>query len=139
MIVDSSALLAILLREEDAPRYVEALLAGGAEAGPPRIAAANWVEAAMVAEGRGGPRAGRALDALMAEADVEVVPVTAETARLAREAWRVWGKGNHPAKLNLGDCFAYALAQERSEPLLYKGDDFARTDVRSALDAPGPG
>ena len=87
----------------------------------------------MVIEGRGGREAGADLDNFLAEAGVEIVAVTSDTARLAREAWRVWGKGNHPARLNLGDCFSYALARERGEPLLFKGEDFARTDVRRAV------
>ncbi len=87
----------------------------------------------MVIEGKGGAEAGHGLDSLLAQMRVEVAPVTVETARHAREAWRVFGKGRHPAGLNLGDCFAYALAKERGEPLLFKGGDFARTDITPAL------
>ncbi|MBY0335272.1 MAG: type II toxin-antitoxin system VapC family toxin [Acetobacteraceae bacterium] len=130
MIVDSSVLLAILLREDDAPRYVDAL-SGRQDS---RLSAATLVEASMVAEGRAGRAAGVELERLVAEAEIEIVPFTAEHAALAREGWRRYGKGRHPAGLNLGDCFAYALAKARSEPLLYKGDDFARTDVKAAIE-----
>ena len=131
MILDTSAIIAILRREPEGPRLTERLL----EAERPAISAANLVEAAMVIEGRGGREAGAGLDHLIAEVGIEVAPVTAETARRARDAWRLWGKGRHPAALNFGDCFAYALAQERAEPLLFKGGDFFRTDVTPALPA----
>jgi ribonuclease VapC len=129
VIVDSSALVAILLGEADAPRLGRLLT----DADRPLIAAPTLVEAGIVVESRGGPAMSDRLDALIRESDTEVVPFTAEHARLAREAWRRFGKGNHPAALNLGDCFAYALAQDRGEPLLFKGDDFARTDVKPAI------
>ena len=86
----------------------------------------------MVAESRGGAGAGDDLDALLRRARVELIPVTAEHARAARHAWRRFGKGNHPAGLNFGDCFAYALAAVSGEPLLYKGEDFALTDIEAA-------
>ena len=131
MIVDTSAVVAILRREPEGSAFADRL----ARATRPAMSAANLVEAAMVLEGRGGFAAGAGLDSLVAEAEIEVAPVTADTARRAREAWRRFGKGNHPAGLNFGDCFAYALAQERGEPLLFKGEDFARTDVTPALPA----
>ena len=90
------------------------------------------LEAAMVVEGRGGTAAGHELDVLLETAEVELVPLTLEHANAARHAWRRFGKGNHPAALNFGDCFAYALAKMTGEPLLFKGDDFALTDVESA-------
>ena len=128
MIVDTSALLAILLGEADAP-YYERTLAG---AWPRRMSTVALLEAAMVVESRGGAAAGHELDELLARAEVELVPVTAEQAAAARRAWRRFGKGNHPAALNFGDCLAYALATTTGEPLLFKGNDFGRTDVERA-------
>ena len=128
MIVDTSALLAILFGEPDAGRYEEAI----ASAVPLRMSAVALLEAAMVVESRGGPRAGQGLDALLEKAAIELVPVTAEQADAARGAWRRFGKGNHPAGLNFGDCFACALARATGEPLLFKGGDFARTDIDAA-------
>ena len=96
------------------------------------MSAVALLEAAMVVEGRGGARAGQELDALLEKAAIELVPVTAEQADAARRAWRRFGKGNHPAGLDFGDCFAYALARATGEPLLFKGDDFARTDIEAA-------
>ena len=86
----------------------------------------------MVAEGRSGAEAGHDLDAFLEEARIELVPVSLEHAHAARRAWRRFGKGNHPAGLNFGDCFAYALAQATREPLLFKGDDFTLTDIEAA-------
>ena len=129
MIVDTSAIVAILRREPEGTAFFDRVL----EASRPAMSAAALVETAMVIEGRGGRQAGADLDNFLARAEIEIVAVTADTARSAREAWRIWGKGNHPARLNLGDCFGYALAQERDEPLLFKGEDFARTDVRRAV------
>lgn len=129
MIVDTSVIVAILRREPEGPAFFDRVV----EADRPAMSAAALVEAAMVIEGRGGRQAGADLDNFLDRAGIEIVAVTAETARSAREAWRIWGKGNHPARLNLGDCFAYALARERGEPLLFKGEDFALTDVRRAL------
>ena len=86
----------------------------------------------MVVEGRGGAGAGDELDALLRRAEVQLVPVTSEQAYAARHAWRRFGKGNHPAALNFGDCFAYALAVTTGEPLLFKGEDFALTDIEAA-------
>ena len=128
MIVDTSALLAILFAEPDAKRYEDAIAA----AWPRRMSAVALVEAAMVVESRGGPSAGNQLDLLVEKAEIELVPVTAETAEAARRAWRRFGKGNHSAALNFGDCFAYALAEDTGEPLLYKGNDFAQTDISAA-------
>ncbi len=128
MIVDSSALLAILFDEPDAASFADAL--SGPDAG--RISAVNFAEAAIVVDSRGG-RAGHQLDTLMLRAGVAVEPVTETIARLARQAYADFGKGYHPAGLNFGDCFAYALAKATGEPLLFKGDDFARTDIASVL------
>ncbi len=129
MIVDTSAIMAILQKEPEAPAFGAALTEGARIA----ISAATLVELCVVAESRAGAAVWAEVEALMADAAIEVAPFTAEQAALAREGWRRFGKGRHPAGLNLGDCFAYALAQERGEPLLFKGEDFARTDVRRAL------
>jgi ribonuclease VapC len=129
VILDTSAIAAILFAEEEEDRFLDAMV------GAPklRISAATLVEATMVIEGRGGPDMADVIDALLLRVGAEVCPVTAETARIARDGWRRFGKGRHRARLNLGDCFAYALAQERGEPLLFKGDDFAQTDVKAAI------
>ena len=129
MIVDTSAVVAILFRESDAQRYEEAIAA----APHCRMSVANFVEAAMVIESKDGPARGESLDVLIDEASMELAPVTPQHAYAAREAWRRYGKGNHPAALNFGDCFAYALAKISGEPLLFKGGDFALTDVEDAL------
>jgi len=129
VIIDTSAILAILLGEADATHYEEAI----ATAWPRRMSAVALLEAAMVVEGRGDAVAGQALDAVLEKASIELVTVTAEHAAAARRAWRRFGKGNHPAALNFGDCFAYALSEITGEPLLFKGSDFSRTDVRVAM------
>lgn len=133
MILDSSAVVAILRKEADAARYSDCI--DGAE--ERRISAVNWVESAVVINGDRDPANRRALDVFIAEAGVEIVPVSLEQAQMARAAYRDFGKGSgHPARLNFGDCFAYALAQWLREPLLYKGEDFGHTDVRPALPRP---
>ncbi|MDE0136605.1 MAG: type II toxin-antitoxin system VapC family toxin [Acidimicrobiaceae bacterium] len=132
MIVDTSAVLAVLFDEADAGRFGHAL----AQAESCRMSAANFLEAALVAEGRGGTAAGDDLDLLLETAGVELVAVTEDQARAARRAWRRYGKGRHAAALHFGDCFAYALSQSSGEPLLYKGADFAATDVAAALRTP---
>ncbi len=129
MIIDTSAILAILLGEADANLYEDAI----ATAWPRRMSVVALLEAAMVIESRGGVTAGHELDVLVDKASIELVPVTPEQTAAARLAWRRFGKGNHPAGLNFGDCFAYALASTIGEPLLFKGDDFARTDIEAAL------
>ena len=93
---------------------------------------ANLLEAAIVVESRSGGAAGNELDAFLDEAGIELEPVTLDHVRAARRAWRRFGKGNHPAGLNLGDCFAYALAEVSGEPLLFKGGDFELTDIEAA-------
>ncbi|MBB5074674.1 type II toxin-antitoxin system VapC family toxin [Nonomuraea endophytica] len=130
MIVDSSAIIAIITAEPDAAVFAKAI----AEARSARMSAANWLEASIVADGRGDPVVRREFDELIAQADIVVEAVTLEQARIAREAYRDFGRGSgHPAKLNFGDCFAYALAKDTGEPLLYKGNDFSHTDLPSAL------
>ena len=128
MIIDTSAVLAILFGEPDAERYEDAIAAAWSR----RMSVVALLEAAMVVESRGGAAAGQELDVLLEKAAVELVPVTPEHANAARRAWRRFGKGNHPAALNFGDCFAYALAEMTGEPLLFKGEDFARTDIEAA-------
>ena len=128
MIVDASAILAILLDEPDAERYEEAL----ASAWPRRMSVIGFLEAAIVAESRGGEAVGREFDHLIEELEIEPVPVSLEQAQVARDAWRRFGKGRSPARLNFGDCFAYALAKASGEPLLFKGEDFTRTDIETA-------
>ncbi len=125
MVIDTSALVALLGMEAEAAR-----LAATIEADATRlISAASVVEAALVIEARFGPAGGRELDLLIAKAGLSVEPVTAEQAETARQAWRRFGKGRHPAGLNYGDCFSYALAKVTGEPLLFKGTDFPQTDL----------
>lgn len=125
MVVDTSALVALLGMEAEAAR-----LAAVIEADATRlISAASVVEAALVIESRYGPDGGRELDLLIAKAGLSVEPVTAQQVEIAREAWRRFGKGRHAAGLNFGDCFSYALARVTGEPLLFKGTDFPQTDV----------
>ena len=128
MVLDTSAVVAILSNEPERERFV-ALIGRSVNR---RISAANRVEATLVVEGRKRD-AGRAdLDLFLAEAEVEIVPVTPEQVEIACAAFRRYGKGRHPARLNFGDVFAYALAKTTGEPMLFKGDDFARTDIASA-------
>ncbi len=96
------------------------------------MSVANFLEAVMVLEGRSGLAAGRILDTYLQQARIVLEPVTVEQAHAARQAWRRYGRGNHPAALNYGDCFAYALAEVTREPLLFKGGDFVLTDVAVA-------
>jgi ribonuclease VapC len=128
MVVDASALAAIFFIEPDAPRFLRTLQ----ETPYACMSAANFLEIAIVIDNRNEPEQMVDLDLFLAEAAVEVVPVTAGQARIARDAYRRFGKGNHPAGLNFGDCFAYALAKERDLPLLFQGADFALTDLRPA-------
>ena len=134
MIIDSSALLAVLYREPDAALFEQVI----ATTVSSRMSVANALEASMVVEGRGGVAAGDELDAFLEAADIELAPVTAEHFVATRRAWRRFGKGNHPAALSFGDCFAYALAEATGEPLLFKGDGLARTDVASAIENESP-
>lgn len=124
MVVDTSAIIAILLQEDDAPHYAGAI----ADADLVVISAASYVELSIVALSRGA-RGRVELDGTLADAGIEIVPVTIDQARLAADAYDRFGKGRHAAALNFGDCFAYALARSRGEPLLFKGADFAQTDV----------
>lgn len=126
MVIDTSAIVAILTREATAARLEQAM-----EADPTRlVSAATVLEAGIVIEARYGPAGGRELDLLLHVASVEIVSVTPEQAAVARAGWRRYGKGRHHAGLNYGDCFAYALAKVSGEPLLCTGVDFAQTDIR---------
>jgi ribonuclease VapC len=129
MIVDSSALLAIIFNEPDEPRLADAMI----DASALRMSVANWVEAAMVVDSRKNPRVKARFEDLIRELGIELVPVTVDAAYRCRGAHADYGRGNHPARLNYGDCFAYALAKLSGEPLLFKGNDFAQTDVEPAL------
>ena len=130
MIVDSSALIAILRDEADAASYADAI----EKAEACRISAATFLETATVVDGSRDPILSRRLDDLVTEASIAIQPVTEAQARIARDAYRDYGHGSgHPARLNFGDCFAYALARDSGEPLLFKGDDFGHTDVTPAL------
>jgi ribonuclease VapC len=128
MIVDTSALVAVLYGEPEARDFVERIRA----ADVCRISVANHVELSMVVESQLGPNGTRQVDAFLRRAGFVVEPVTIEQGDLARQAFLDFGKGRHKASLNFGDCFAYALARATGEALLFKGDDFALTDIRRA-------
>jgi ribonuclease VapC len=125
MVIDTSALIALLLNEEDAGRLAQAIEGDSLRL----LSAANLVETSIVIESRKGEAGGRELDLLLYRAAIEIVPVDHDQAEIARIAWRRFGKGRHPAGLNYGDCFAYALAKSRRQSLLFQGDDFSRTDI----------
>ena len=130
MIIDTSALIAILRDEPEAAACAKAIEAASRR----YISAANFLEAAIVIDGSRDPVASRRFDDLVREAQLVVEPVTEAQARIAREAYRDFGRGSgHPARLNFGDCFAYALARLSGEPLLFKGDDLTHTDITPAL------
>ena len=129
MIVDSSALLAVILNEEDEPRFAEAMI----DAPVLRMSAANWVETAIVVDSHLNQAAKIRLEALVSALRLQIVPVTVDDAYRTRAAHNDYGRGSHRARLNFGDCFAYALAKSRGEPLLFKGEGFAGTDIEPAL------
>ena len=127
MVVDTSALIAIALDEPERASFLDAI-----ERDPIRlISAASVLEVGIVVESRAGTEAGDDLDELITALGLQIEPVTEVQIRIARRAWRAYGKGRHPAGLNFGDCFAYALAKHSGEPLLFKGNDFPQTDVDS--------
>jgi ribonuclease VapC len=127
MVIDTSALMAILQGEPEAPTYVDLI-----ERATVRLmSAVSMLEAGMLAESRKGDQGGIELDSLVRELELAIVAFDAEQTEIARTAFRRFGKGRHHAGLNFGDCAAYALAQASGEPLLFKGNDFARTDVRA--------
>ena len=130
MIVDTSALLAILRDEPESAACAAAIEAAATR----RMSAGTLLEAAIVIDASGDPVATRKLDELIRAANIQVEPVTAEHVAIGRQAYRDFGRGSgHPAQLNFGDCFAYALAVATDEPLLFKGADFGHTDVRPAI------
>ncbi len=128
MIVDTSAIIAILRSERETAAMADAL----DRAEICRMSAVTYVEAAVVTDSNKNPVLSRRLDDLLRDAEIQVESVTAKQAEIARYAYRDFGKGRHKAGLNLGDCFAYALAKEIGEPLLFKGEDFGRTDIEVA-------
>jgi ribonuclease VapC len=131
MIVDSSALVAMLKKEPDWRKFSRALDSAASAC----MSAASYLESSIVVDKERNPIASAGLDDLIHESEISIEPVTAEQARIARQAYRDYGKGSgHPANLNFGDCFSYALARTKREPILYKGDDFGHTDLQSALD-----
>jgi ribonuclease VapC len=128
MVVDTSAVLAILLDEVEAGGFAQVI----EEAGHCSMSAANWLEAAVVIDNRGDAVASREFDQFLRRSGIEIKPVTLEQAQIARHAYRDFGKGRHPESLNFGDCLAYALAKSLDEPLLFKGGDFGLTDLKVA-------
>jgi ribonuclease VapC len=129
VIVDTSALLAVLFGERDAENYARAI----SEAEICRISAATFVEVSAVVESQTGDAGSRQWDSFFRTAGISIEPVTEEQAHAARQAWSDFGKGRHPAGLNFGDCFSYALAKVSGEPVLFKGQDFRKTGIPAAL------
>jgi ribonuclease VapC len=129
MVIDTSALIAVLFGEPEALSFTRAV----ADASRKLISSFNALETGIVVEARKGEVGGRELDLLLHRAQIEIVAMDADQTELARAAWRKYGKGNHPAGLNIGDCCAYALAKYSGEPLLFKGNDFSQTDIRAAI------
>jgi len=130
VIVDTSAIMAILRDEAEAPALARAM----EEAETGRLSAVSYVEAAAVIDGSRDPVMSRRFDDFLREAEIVIESVTPKQAKIAREAYRDFGKGHHRAGLNFGDCFSYALARIAGEPLLFKGEDFRHTDIRAAVD-----
>lgn len=131
MIIDTSVVVALLLREPDAPVLTRLL----STAQTRRLSSASYVELGAVIDGRRDPALSGALDAILRVLHIEVVPFTVEQARIARVAYQQFGRGSgHAASLNMGDCFAYALARDLGEPLLFKGGDFALTDIELVVE-----
>jgi ribonuclease VapC len=129
MVVDTSALIAILFGEPETESFVQALVNDPKK----MISAFNILESAIVVEAKKGEAGGRELDLLVHRARIEIIPLNGDQVELALAAWRKYGRGNHPAGLNIGDCCAYALAKYSGEPLLFKGKDFSQTDIRPAI------
>ncbi len=134
MVIDSSAIVAVLLKEINAAQIAEAIQVASQRL----LSAANLLEASIVIESRKGEAGGRELDLLLYRAAIEIVAVDQDQAETARIAWRRFGKGRHPAGLNYGGCFAYALAKSRGLPLLFQGDDFSQTDIDAVPLQPDP-
>jgi ribonuclease VapC len=125
VVIDTSALVAIFLSEPERQRFLDDIIAAETRL----VSAATVLEAGIVLEARRGESAGREFDLFVVRANLQIIPVDAEQADLARSAWRKYGKGRHPAALNFGDCFSYALAKATGEALLAKGTDFGLTDI----------
>jgi ribonuclease VapC len=125
MVIDTSALIAIFLAEPERQKFLELIQQDGSRL----LSAPNALESAIVLEARRGAVAGREFDLFLHRLNIEIVPVDAAQVEVARAGWRSFGKGRHPAGLNFGDCFAYALSKISGEALLAKGDDFPKTDV----------
>jgi len=126
MVIDTSAIFAILFLESDALLFSKAI-----ESDPIRLmSAATLTECMIVTEAKKGEHGSRELDLMLHKANIDIVPFTKEQAEISRQAWRKFGKGNHSAGLNLGDCFSYALSKFSNEPLLCKGEDFVKTDIK---------
>ena len=130
MIVDASALLSIVLGEDDRERFYLSLGRSASSS----VSPVNYVEAAIRADWDSDPRRGEFLDEVIQRFDVRLASITPEQAMIARNAYRRFGRGKHPARLNLGDCFAYALAKARREPLLFKGGDLAHPDILAEIE-----
>ncbi len=129
MVIDTSAIVAILRDEPERRRFNEAIEADAVRL----MSVASFLEASMIMEARHGFEGIRDLDLFLARAEIELSPVDVNQAHIARQAFRQYGKGRHPAALNFGDCFAYALAKAAEAPLLFKGNDFSQTDIASLL------
>jgi len=129
MVVDTSAVMAILFGEPETESFVRAL----ADDPKKMISAFNALESAIVIEAKKGEAGGRELDLLLHRARIEIIALNGDQVELALTAWRKYGKGNHPAGLNIGDCCAYALARYSGAPLLFKGNDFSQTDIRPVI------
>ena len=130
MVVDTSAVIAILFNEPETESFVRAL----ADDSKKMISAFNALESAIVIEAKKGEAGGRELDLLLHRARIEIISLNGDQVEIALTAWRKYGKGNHPAGLNIGDCCAYALAKYSGEPLLFKGKDFSQTDIQPVTD-----
>lgn len=125
MVLDTSAILTILLGESEKDKIADLI----SQDPNLLLSAGTALELMIVIEARKGPAGGRELDLLLHRGKIDIVPLDSEQAEIARSAWRQYGKGNHAAGLNFGDCFAYALAKTTGEPLLFKGNDFNQTDI----------
>lgn len=137
MVIDTSAILAILGDEPERRRFNQAIDADDTRL----MSIASFVETSIIMQARHGDEGVRDLDLFLARAEIELAPVDGNQAHLARQAFRIYGKGRHPAALNFGDCFTYALAKTTGEPLLFKGNDFTHTDlvgVSNPSDSTGP-
>jgi ribonuclease VapC len=134
MVIDSSAVVAILFREPEAEWFEAAILSDSMR----YMSAASLVESSIVLDGHLGEKASAKLDDFVLRVGIEIVPVSVEQAEVARHAFRQYGKGRHKAGLNFGDCFSYALAKVSGETLLYKGNDFALTDLAATSPPPSP-